>query len=146
MRECEARLRFAALPTCRPRLQFDVRGRVYDPYSSRGEHDRTILTQFGSALATFQLPDVDVPRLQGRTQGSVRSRCAKPEQWPGSEDNVPNSEVSASRHFLSEDFCVLDGEHYFVRCILEIPIIGSAGQRFALTGYPDMGMTSGALS
>jgi hypothetical protein len=104
---------------------------VYDPYSSRGEHDRTILTQFGSALATFQLPDVDVPRLQGRTQGSVRSRCAKPEQWPGSEDNVPNSEVSASRHFLSEDFCVLDGEHYFVRCILEIPIIGSAGQRFA---------------
>lgn len=57
--------------------------------------------------------------------------CGKPEQWPGSEDKVPNAEARTSNHFLSEDFCVLDGEHFFVRCVLEIPILGSGGEFFA---------------
>ncbi len=26
--------------------------------------------------------------------------------------------------FLSEDFCVLDGEHFINRCVLPIPVIG----------------------
>lgn len=56
---------------------------------------------------------------------------AKPEQWPESEEKVPNSEAAASSHFLSEDFCVRGGEDFFVRCVLEIPILGSAGQSFA---------------
>ena len=56
--------------------------------------------------------------------------CGKPEQWPDSEEKKPNSEALHSRHFLSEDFCVLEGEHYFVRCVLDIPLIGSGGRRF----------------
>lgn len=63
--------------------------------------------------------------------GLIDLACSKPEPWTGSEDKVPNSEVASSRHFLSEDFCILDGEHYFVRCTLEIPLIGSGGRHFA---------------
>lgn len=57
--------------------------------------------------------------------------CGKPEPWPGSEDKVPNAEADRVDHFLSEDFCVVEGEHFFVRCVLEVPIIGSDGDRFA---------------
>ena len=58
--------------------------------------------------------------------------CRKPEQWPGGEEVAPNSMVESSRHFLSEDFCILDGEHFFVRCVLEIPILGSRGRNLGL--------------
>jgi len=36
----------------------------------------------------------------------------------------PNSALCRDRTFLSEDICVLDGEHFFVRCVLEIPVHG----------------------
>ncbi len=51
--------------------------------------------------------------------------CGKPEQWPGPETKVPNADVLGATHVLSEDFCILEGTHYFVRCVLELPIIGS---------------------
>jgi hypothetical protein len=61
-------------------------------------------------------------------QGLPELACVKPEPWPGNEDKAPNSVVLSSIHFLSEDFCVLHGEHFFVRCVLELPIIGCRGQ------------------
>jgi hypothetical protein len=54
--------------------------------------------------------------------------CGKPDPWPGQDgpnDYVPNSAVLSSRNFLSEDFCVLNDEHFFVRCVLRLPIIGA---------------------
>jgi hypothetical protein len=57
--------------------------------------------------------------------------CGKPEHWYGSEDKAPNSEVLHSQHILSEDFCIRNGEDFFVRCVLEIPILGAGGQYFA---------------
>ena len=57
--------------------------------------------------------------------------CGKPEPWPDGEEKVANSAVRRSEHFLSDDFCVLEGEHFFVRCVLEIPIVGGEGERFA---------------
>ena len=54
----------------------------------------------------------------------------RPEQWTGSEDYRPNSEARAASHILTEDFCVLEGEHYFVRCVLELPIAGAPSERF----------------
>jgi hypothetical protein len=56
---------------------------------------------------------------------------AKPDVWQGAEDYAPNDAVLTSRNFLSEDFCVMDGEHYFVRCVLPIPILARAGEQFA---------------
>ena len=57
--------------------------------------------------------------------------CAKPDAYPGSEKYQPNAVVVGSQQGLSEDFCVLDGQHYFVRCILQLPLIGAPGQYFA---------------
>jgi hypothetical protein len=56
----------------------------------------------------------------------------KPDAWPESEEYVPNSSVLTSTHFLSEDFCALSDQHYFVRCVLELPLLGSTqNDRFA---------------
>jgi hypothetical protein len=57
--------------------------------------------------------------------------CAKPDAFPSAIDYAPNSVVAASSHGLSEDFCVLDGQHYFVRSVLPLPLIGLPGQFFA---------------
>jgi hypothetical protein len=57
--------------------------------------------------------------------------CAKPDAFSGSEEYEPNAVVVSSTHGLSEDFCILDGEHYFIRCILRLPLIGAPGQYFS---------------
>lgn len=54
----------------------------------------------------------------------------KPDPWPGSDDVAPNSALDLSGNFLSTDFCVLNGEHFFVRAVLELPIRGGDGERF----------------
>ena len=56
--------------------------------------------------------------------------CAKPDFWLDSELPLPNSAIAESRHCLTEDFCILDNEHYFVRCVLRLPLIGSPGEYF----------------
>src|SRR5215470_11546405 len=57
--------------------------------------------------------------------------CAKPDFWQGPEEYQPNSTAQNSTNCLTEDFCILDGEHYFVRCVLRIPLIGLANEYFA---------------
>jgi hypothetical protein len=57
--------------------------------------------------------------------------CHRPDQWQDDDEYGPNSFALSSSHFLSEDFCVLHGEHFFVRCLLELPIVGRPGERFA---------------
>lgn len=47
-----------------------------------------------------------------------------PDFWEGPEDYEPNSSLRMEGDFLSEDFCVLRGEHYFVRCVFDIPVHG----------------------
>jgi hypothetical protein len=56
--------------------------------------------------------------------------CGKPDQWLGAEDKAPNRALDLSGNFLSEDFCVLEGQHFFVRAVLELSILGGGGQRF----------------
>lgn len=48
-----------------------------------------------------------------------------PDYWSGAEEYEPNRAVRESTNFLSEDFCVLDGEQYFARCVLPLPLVGS---------------------
>ena len=67
---------------------------------------------------------------QQQHQGIFDLACGKPEQFPGSEDYAPNGELDLTGDFLSEDFCVLDGEHFFVRAVLQLPIVGGGGKRF----------------
>ncbi|MGB7656483.1 MAG: DUF2199 domain-containing protein [Novosphingobium sp.] len=47
-----------------------------------------------------------------------------PDPWPGKQTYAPNSELSLDGDFLSEDFCVLEGRNFLVRCVLEIPVVG----------------------
>jgi hypothetical protein len=49
-----------------------------------------------------------------------------PDQWEGSETYEPNGALRLEGNFLSEDFCILRGEHFFVRCVFEIPVRGLA--------------------
>jgi hypothetical protein len=49
-----------------------------------------------------------------------------PDPWPHDETREPNHALRLDGDFLSEDFCVLDGEHFLVRAVLEIPVHGIA--------------------
>jgi hypothetical protein len=74
-------------------------------------------------------------RFQCASCGEVHSglfdlACHGPDHWQDGEEYESNAIVMSSSHFLSEDFCVLNGEHFFVRCIIEIPIIDRPGERF----------------
>ena len=56
-------------------------------------------------------------------RGAFDLACTRPDFWSEGEDYVPNSEALTSTHFLSEDFCVLKDEHYFIRCVCTVPLI-----------------------
>lgn len=45
-----------------------------------------------------------------------------PDFWNGEEVYSPNSELRLTGNFLSEDFCVIDSESFFVRSVLILPI------------------------
>ncbi|GHA94849.1 hypothetical protein GCM10009069_17310 [Algimonas arctica] len=47
-----------------------------------------------------------------------------PAAWPGEADYEPNANLCLDGNFLSEDFCVINGENFIVRCVLLLPIHG----------------------
>lgn len=47
-----------------------------------------------------------------------------PNVWPDAWEYEPNGALRLEGNFLSEDFCVLDGEHFLVRSVLQIPVHG----------------------
>lgn len=49
-----------------------------------------------------------------------------PDHWGKAEAREPNGALRLDGDFLSEDFCVIRGEHFFIRCVLEIPVHGLA--------------------
>ena len=53
-----------------------------------------------------------------------------PDFWQRSTEKSPNSAVLGSDNVLAEDFCIIDGQHYFVRCVLELPLVGLSGKAF----------------
>lgn len=58
-------------------------------------------------------------------QGLFDLAARHPAQWPHGEEYEPNAALRMDGDFLSEDFCVLRGEHFFVRSLLLLPIIGA---------------------
>jgi hypothetical protein len=48
--------------------------------------------------------------------------CVTPEQWTGPDDYAPNHELRLDGDFLSEDFCVMGGQYFYVRCTVEVPV------------------------
>ena len=58
--------------------------------------------------------------------GLVHLAAFAPDPWPGGEIREENGALRYDGNFLSEDFCVMDGEYFFVRAVLEIPVLGVA--------------------
>lgn len=56
--------------------------------------------------------------------------ASAPNAWPHEVEYAPNSMLRTHADFLSEDFCVLDGEHFMIRAVLPVPVIG-LNHRFA---------------
>lgn len=67
---------------------------------------------------------------------SFRFKCSTCEKWhegfpdigydePQYAANIPEGERGA-RLFLTSDLCVVDDEHFFVRCILPLNVIGTS--------------------
>jgi hypothetical protein len=45
-----------------------------------------------------------------------------PDPWPHGDDREPNAALRTDGDFLSDDFCVLNGEHFMVRSVMEFPV------------------------
>jgi hypothetical protein len=63
--------------------------------------------------------------------GLMDLASAKPDACPREAEYGPNSAVSTEGDFLSKDFCVLGGEDFFIRCVLQLPIRGAGGAMFS---------------
>jgi hypothetical protein len=84
--------------------------------------------------------DPRILRLQ--TEGIICVSCGKrhfgifdlgfdrPAIWTDAMDLKPSGDDLLGSHFISDDLCVDRGENYFVRCVLEIPILGLKMGRF----------------
>jgi hypothetical protein len=57
-------------------------------------------------------------------RGMFDLACDHPDPWTGGREHEPNSALDLERDFLSDDFCIIGGEHFLVRCVLEIPVLG----------------------
>lgn len=59
--------------------------------------------------------------------------AAAPDPWPHGETYSENGELWdwLDRDFLSEDFCVIDGENFMVRGVMPMPVIGMPGKWWA---------------
>lgn len=78
-------------------------------------------------------------------EGLFDLACARPDCWSEGEAYAPNSAVATSTHFLSEDLCVLNDAHYFVRCVLPVPLIGAPGHSFAFGVWTTLSKNNFAL-
>lgn len=58
--------------------------------------------------------------------GMIDLAAHAPDPWRGAVTYQPNAELQLDGDFLSEDFCVMGGKYFFVRCVLEIPVDGLA--------------------
>jgi len=57
-------------------------------------------------------------------RGIMHLAADHPDPWPHISGHEPNSALRTAGDFLSDDFCVIDGEHFMIRCVLEISIVG----------------------
>ncbi|WP_447758665.1 DUF2199 domain-containing protein [Sphingopyxis fribergensis] len=60
----------------------------------------------------------------GPHEGRFAMAAFAPDPWPGSGGYEENGAIRFDGDFLSEDFCVLDGQYFMVRACLDIPVHG----------------------
>jgi hypothetical protein len=47
-----------------------------------------------------------------------------PDPWQHAREYEPNGALRREGDFLSEDFCVLEGKYFLIRCVLTVPVHG----------------------
>jgi hypothetical protein len=57
--------------------------------------------------------------------------CTRPDFWQDSQEPLANSAISGATHCLTPDFCVLNNEHYVIRCVIRLPLVGGQAEYFA---------------
>lgn len=70
------------------------------------------------------------PCCGGKFYGLPDLASDNPDYWRGQDQSSRDPGKLPTGNYLSDDFCVVDGESYFVRCVLRVPIIGGAGAEF----------------
>jgi len=65
------------------------------------------------------------PSCGSQHQGIFDLSCDKPDFWQRNEEIKDNSDVLNFSDILTEDFCKIENEDFFIRCVLELPIIES---------------------
>lgn len=65
-------------------------------------------------------------------RGIIDMAFDRPLYWSGQDAPRPNSELNRDGTILTEDFCVLDGEHFFIRTLLLLPLAGKPDSFFGL--------------
>jgi len=88
---------------------------------------------------------ITCPSCGAAHSGIFDLACDKPIHWPGPAEYSPNSIRSTSSHFLSQDFCALEGEDFFVRCVLELPIQGAQDESFSFGVWSSLSQKNFAL-
>jgi hypothetical protein len=77
--------------------------------------------------------DLALRLLQGEWQcascnewhnGLMDLGATAPDPWPHALEPEPNSALRLDGDFLSEDFCVIRGTNFLVRCVMEFPVHG----------------------
>ena len=68
----------------------------------------------------------------GEHQGLMSWAFGWPYLWSGEPKIRSNRELRVDQSGLWEDFCIVDNQHFFVRCVLRLPIRGSATETFEL--------------
>jgi len=60
--------------------------------------------------------------------------CDAPEPWPEAPTVEPNSALVGRSHVLTQDFCIVEGRDYFIRCVCRLPIVGAAEDEYLAYG------------
>ena len=62
----------------------------------------------------------------------------KPDIWQDGTETIPSSEGRYPTTGLTDDLCVVDGEFFFVRVVLHLPIIGAPESHFAFGAWSSL--------
>jgi hypothetical protein len=79
-----------------------------------------------TALDVLKASNWTCRSCEQRHQGMFDLGALVPNVWPDPWEYEPNGALRLEGSFLSEDFCVLDGEFFLVRGVLNIPVRGMA--------------------
>jgi hypothetical protein len=92
--------------------------------------DSAISREDDSRVSKLQAEGITCVSCGKRHFGIFDLGFDRPSIWSDAMDLKPNRDDFLGGHFISDDLCVYHGKNYFVRCVLEIPILGLKKGRF----------------